>query len=203
MGNHYPQQPPQKKSSFPVWLIVLLATIGAGVLILPVLAVLSIYGVRKYIANAKTAEARNSLAQMAKDAAVAYETEEVDPLRPSIPIRRLCPSASMSVPASPTSIRGRKYQSAPSDWEVDSASNGGFSCLHFSMTSPQYYLYEYGATGASSPGDGFTATARGDLNGDGATSRFGVLVLERLQALAGDFDLDFALFRDLGLAAEA
>ena len=37
------------------------------VAIIGILAVLAIYGVRKYLANAKTAEARNSLGQMGKD----------------------------------------------------------------------------------------------------------------------------------------
>jgi type IV pilus assembly protein PilA len=46
------------------------------VAIVGILAVLAIYGVKKYIANAKTAEARNSLGQMAKDAAAAVEREK-------------------------------------------------------------------------------------------------------------------------------
>jgi type IV pilus assembly protein PilA len=41
------------------------------VAIVGILSVLAIYGVRKYVANAKTAEARNSLGQIAKDAATA------------------------------------------------------------------------------------------------------------------------------------
>ena len=46
------------------------------VTIVGVLAVLAVYGVRKYLANAKTAEARNSLGQLAKDAATAVEREK-------------------------------------------------------------------------------------------------------------------------------
>jgi len=46
------------------------------VAIVGILSVLAIYGVRKYIANAKTAEARNSLGQIAKDAASAVEREK-------------------------------------------------------------------------------------------------------------------------------
>ena len=44
-----------------VELMIVVAIVG-------VLAALAIYGVRKYIASAKTAEARNSLGQLAKDA---------------------------------------------------------------------------------------------------------------------------------------
>src|SRR5271154_6473276 len=47
------------------------------VAIVGILAVLAIYGVRKYLANAKTAEARNSLGQIGKDAAGAYEKESM------------------------------------------------------------------------------------------------------------------------------
>ena len=41
------------------------------VAIVGILAVLAVYGVRKYIANSKTTEARNALGQIAKDAATA------------------------------------------------------------------------------------------------------------------------------------
>ena len=51
-----------------VELMIVVAIIG-------VLAALAIYGVRKYIANAKTAEARMSLGRIAKDASAAYNRE--------------------------------------------------------------------------------------------------------------------------------
>ncbi len=47
------------------------------VAIVGVLAVLAIYGVRKYIANAKTAEARNNLGQISKDSSSAFDRDEV------------------------------------------------------------------------------------------------------------------------------
>src|SRR5580704_9028376 len=47
------------------------------VAIVGILAVLAIYGVRKYLANAKTAEARNSLGQMGKDESTAFEKESM------------------------------------------------------------------------------------------------------------------------------
>ncbi len=146
------------------------------VAIVGILAVLAIYGVRKYLANAKTAEASNSLGQVAKNAAAEYEKESMSPsvLAPGTSAglsRALCKSASQTVPASITSVQGRKYQSG-ADWNVDAAGNSGFACLKFTMDAPQYYMYGYTAGGTGAVGDTFTATANGDLNGDGVASTF-------------------------------
>jgi len=145
----------------PGGVVLLFVILGGFFLVVPVFAVLAIYGVRKYIASAKTAEARNSIAQIAKDAAAAYEGA------PGRKARALCASASRSVPESATYIRGAKYQSSERDWSVDMPRNAGFACLRFSMDMPQYYMYSYRAA----PGD-FVATANGDLNGDGVLSTF-------------------------------
>src|ERR1700732_4616883 len=86
------------------------------VAIVGILAVLAIYGVRKYLANAKTAEARNSLGEIGKDAATAYEKESM--LGAVLPVgsvaglsRSLCIAASASVPSAVASVKGQKYQS--------------------------------------------------------------------------------------------
>ena len=88
--------------------------------------------------------------------------------------RQLCAAASKSVPASSTSIQGQKYQSATSEWNVDCATNAGFCCLKFSIDQPQYYMYSWTITTAGIGGQ-FTATANGDLNGDGILSTFQLL----------------------------
>jgi type IV pilus assembly protein PilA len=165
-----PGQPPPAKKGFPTWLLVLLVLGGAFFIVLPVMASLAIYGVRKYILNAKTAEARNVIHQLSKDAVAAYEAERTTP-RGTV-ARRLCASVSRPVPLSITSVQGMRYQSAEADWEADAARNAGFACLKFSMNTPQYYRYSYSATGPGAPGDGFVALAEGDLNGDGVTSQF-------------------------------
>jgi type IV pilus assembly protein PilA len=149
------------------------------VAIVGVLAALAIYGVRKYLLNSKTAEVRNALGQMAKDAKTAYERESMkgDVLTPGNSAdvsNNLCTDASQKVPSDKASIQGKKYQSktAPGeDWDKDRATPGkGFACLKFSLTDPQYYMYSYtGSTGASGA---FEAKGEGDLNGDGNLSTF-------------------------------
>jgi type IV pilus assembly protein PilA len=146
------------------------------VAIVGILSVLAIYGVRKYIANAKTAEARNSLGQIAKDAAVAVEREKgssnvITAGGSALTLRAFCGSAT-PVPSTGAPPKAGKYQSQPSDWS--SGSSAGWGCLKFTMDEPQYYEYEYTSTVTDATSGGFTAIAHGDLNGDGTYSTFQV-----------------------------
>ena len=155
----YPYPPPPKPSSGGAAIGIVIAVVGALmalVAVVGVLAVLAMYGVRKYIANAKTVEARSSLRMMGIDAQAVWSERQA-----------LCPSASAPVPPDIAMVRGRKYQSSAGEWNADKAREGGFACLGFTMTSPQYYQYAYEADG-----DGLKAVAHGDLNGDGYESTF-------------------------------
>jgi type IV pilus assembly protein PilA len=151
------------------------------VAIIGILAVLAIYGVRKYLANAKTAEARNSLGQMGKDETSAFEKESMAgatlaPKGTAGLSRSLCTTPTASVPASAGSIKGQKYQSsqvAGADWNKDAATPGvGFACLKFAMDAPQYYMYNFTTTTPTAAGGTWKASANGDLNGDGVLSTF-------------------------------
>ena len=147
------------------------------VAIVGILSVLAAYGVRKYVANAKTAEARNGLGRIANAAVIAYEHENMSgaTLTPGTTAgfsRTLCKSASATVPGTIAQVSGQKYQSSSADWNVDAAGNSGFACLHFTIDQPQYYMYGYTTTGSATIGDSFAAVANGDLNGDGLSSTF-------------------------------
>ena len=159
-----------------VELMIVVAIVG-------VLAALAIYGVRKYIANSKTAEARNGIGQMSKDAASAYAREGMDPTilaagASTGVTNRLCLDAT-PVPAGMAAVQGSKYQSDPAEWTTGQPATGpngafeGFNCLKFSVADAQYFQYNYDGVGAvlasaGNTGTSFVASARGDLNGDGA-----------------------------------
>lgn len=151
-----------------VELMIVVAIIG-------ILAALAIYGVSRYVLNSKTAEARRSVNRMAQDASTAWDLEamssDVLPFgNSSSTSNRLCGSvaAGTEVPANMTAVQGKKYQSAPEDWEIGDKDNS-WRCVHFSMKDPQFYQYNY--TSTASDGS-FTAIARGDLDGDGFFSTF-------------------------------
>ena len=163
-----------------VELMIVVAIIG-------VLAALAIYGVRRYITSAKTAEARAAVGRMAKDASSAYARENMASAlltltKSTATINRLCEATTNKVPSSKDGIKGKKYQSSPAEWQKGSET-AGWRCLKFSIDDPQYFMYNYtsNATAAGAKGETFAAIAHGDLNGDGTLSTF---------QLAGAIDQD-------------
>lgn len=145
-----------------VELMIVVAIVG-------VLAALAIYGVNKYVNNAKTTEARSAVARIAKDATTAYQ-------RPRASGSVLAAGASaafsnqMCDDATPTPAAvpaGAKYQSTAAEWN-----HAGWACLRFSMTDPQQYQYDYQVSATTGDGATFNAIARGDLDGDSTLSTF-------------------------------
>lgn len=162
-----------------VELMIVVAIVG-------ILAALAIYGVSKYMKSAKTAEARNSLGQLTKDASAAFSRERMAGAvlaanAATAVSNTFCGSAAATIPAAQASIRGSKYQSSAAEWNAGTAL-AGWQCLKFSMSEPQYFMYGYTTTPAvplGAEGETFTATARGDLDADGALSTFSMQGLIR------------------------
>jgi type IV pilus assembly protein PilA len=158
-------------------LIVVLVLVALSIPIGGILIATAVYGMKKYAASAKTAEAKNTITHIARLAAAAYERESMDDPAPPAGAshaagRRLCGSA-VAVPAAvPKAV---KYMPSSADFSTGDA-HTGWTCLKFSMAEPSYYQYMYekgagsGKSGASATG--FEASARGDLDGNGVTSFF-------------------------------
>lgn len=165
-GAFLPTMPqPMPKSYGWVWAVLAVAAIP----LLGIFAVVGVYGVRKYIGNAKSMEARNTVTQIATLAAKQYNETG-----------KLCRSASHPVPDNTWSIAAHKYQSSPQDW-----ADAGFGCFGFALGTPQYFQYDY-----QSDGHSFSVIAHGDFNGDGKLSTYsrhahmdadGKLVVEELR----------------------
>jgi type IV pilus assembly protein PilA len=160
-----------------VELMIVVAIIG-------VLAALAIYGVRRYLAVVKTAEAKEAVGLIARGAQASYERETVsselvgEGQFTMVASHALCGTATQDVPDAMTKVQGTKYQpnsSPAADFNLGDASNG-WPCLKFTSSSPTYYQLGYrkaglkfgtnpaGATSAES----FEASAQGDLDGDGS-----------------------------------
>ena len=121
-------------------------------------AAIAVTGVRKYISSAKQAEAKNTVAVLAKDVVTDWEREDGKPVTK----KKL-----VSYPAVPKVVpKGMKYQSSTADWKP-------WAPLRFEMSAPQYYQYEIKA---AKDGESAEIIARGDLNGDGKTSEFKITV---------------------------
>jgi len=160
-----------------VELMIVVAIIG-------VLAALAIYGVRRYLATAKTSEAKNTIGAVSSGAQASYERETVasqlvaEGSASAAASHALCLSAAATVPAGVASVKATKYQpnsAVGQDFNVGDSLTG-WPCLKFTMSSPIYYAYGYKQGTDLAPGNlaagganGFEASAEGDLDGDGTT----------------------------------
>jgi len=152
-----------------VELMIVVAIIG-------VLAALAIYGVRRYLASAKTSEAKNTVGAISRAAVSAYERETysnallLDGQSSATMMHVLCLNAMAPVP--PGAPPGTKFQPAAADGaDFNTGDNtAGWKCLKFGMNQPIYYSYNYvtgvGSTLSGATATGFEASALGDLNGD-------------------------------------
>ncbi|WP_437825167.1 type IV pilin protein [Sorangium sp. So ce1153] len=161
-----------------VELMIVVAIIG-------VLAALAIFGVRRYLASAKTSEAKNSVGAITRGAAAAFERETAASqilgggTSSAAASHSLCGNATPVPDTVPAGVKYQPNATEGEDFETGSATDG-WKCLRFSVNQPIYYQYHYyqgtqvpGATGAPNPGPtGFEAGAVGNLDNDTLNSYF-------------------------------
>jgi type IV pilus assembly protein PilA len=149
-----PPAAPSKLTGGKMVMIVLAIVGGLVFLLLAVIAPLAIYGVRKYLTNAKMGEGQLRVVELGRG--IVRCSVENDP---STGKPRGLPETSLAVPATLGEVKGSKYQSAPAEW-----SDPAYACAGFRMLGPQYFQYRWERR---SPTAG-VALAIGDLDGDGA-----------------------------------
>ncbi|HQY65572.1 MAG TPA: type II secretion system protein, partial [Polyangiaceae bacterium] len=126
------------------------------VAIVAILALLAIFGVSKFLATAKTAEATNTIGQVNKLAIQAYDRESgnaqliVAGGTSATTSHSLC-GKSAPVPAAVADVQNRKYTPQPGgDYQklvvATNDNQNGWYCLKHEMTEPQYYRYAYTGT---------------------------------------------------------
>ncbi|MBI2389724.1 MAG: type II secretion system protein [Deltaproteobacteria bacterium] len=135
--------------------------------IIGVLAALAIYGVARYLKNAKTAEATRSLGAIENGARQQYQRET-----PFVGLEgkfdhRFCPNA----PLTPASVpRAAKVLVPPAAWN-----DAAWGCLKFAMNDPQFFAYRHVSNDLAGTDAMYTASAFGDLDGNGTTSNFEIV----------------------------
>jgi hypothetical protein len=121
---------------------------------------IGVYGVRRYLTDAKAGEAPAVLAQIAK----SYSATLADPEA----AKHHAPKKLASLPAVPATVpRGVKYQSSADDWKA-------WAPIHFALVDPQYFQYE---VVAAKDGKSAEIFARGDLDGNGKNSLYRLKVV--------------------------
>ncbi|MCK6592545.1 MAG: hypothetical protein L6Q76_33745, partial [Polyangiaceae bacterium] len=135
-----------------VIILIVVAVVVGGFLLLGILGSLAYSGMQRYLSTSKSAEAKANVGALARGIATCAETEEASGPKG-------LPPTSAKVPASLGQVKGTKYASSPADW-----SDAAFTCARFSVSTPQYFQYQWVLT---SPGAQGTVRAEGDLDGDG------------------------------------
>ena len=142
-----------------VELMIVVAIIG-------VLAALAIYGVSRYLKHSKTAEATRNLGSIETGSKNSFQQETDTSGAGSGPFtHQFCAKATAAVPAAGVPLAA-KVKAGATEWGA-----AAWTCLKFSINEPQFYQYSYDSTGTGT-GASYTATAIGDLDGNGTKSNF-------------------------------
>ena len=144
-----------------VELMIVVAIIG-------VLAALAIYGVSRYLKHAKTAEATRNLGSMETGSKNQFQQEtDTSGIGTGPFVHTFCPNSAINPPSTGLPAAA-KIKAPPADW-----GDPAWQCLKFSINEPQFYRYTYvGNTTTTGTAATYTATANGDLDGNGVQSTF-------------------------------
>jgi type IV pilus assembly protein PilA len=152
-----PRQPMNKRGFTLIELMIVVAIIG-------VLASLAIYGVAQYLKRAKSAEATRSLGAIENGARQQYQKETPYGGDDLEFVHRFCDAAPLTPATVPVA---RKITVPATSWN-----HVGWACLKFSLVDPQYYSYKHETNSGTGTAATYTASAIGDLDGNGKTSLF-------------------------------
>jgi hypothetical protein len=149
-----PPAAPSKLGGGKMVLIVIAIIAAVAVPLIGVFAAISIYGVKKYLTNAKMGEGQQNVGALAKGVVSCAQQNDPATSKP-----RGLPETSLGVPATLAEIKGSKYQSAPAEWN-----DATFVCANFRMLGPQYFQYRWVKRSETSG----AAIAMADLDGNGS-----------------------------------
>jgi hypothetical protein len=114
-----------------VWLLGFFGVFGVFFAVMFVVP-LALFGTRRYLEQAKMAEARLALDSMTSG--IVRCASEAGP--DGTP--RGLPPTSRMIPGQLSAVAGKKYQSSAQDWNDEA-----FTCASFSMRTPQYFVYQW------------------------------------------------------------
>jgi type IV pilus assembly protein PilA len=157
----------------------------AVVAVIGILAALAVFGVRRYLTSAKTAEAKNIVGSIARAAITSYERESpanviiAQGSSSAAVTHALCTSAAPVPGAIPAGTKYVPVSGAGADFQAGTLL-AGWRCLKVNIEDPIYYRYTYfqggGYVAPANPaavgGTGFEAAAQGDLDNNGIFSTF-------------------------------
>jgi hypothetical protein len=140
-----------------------------------VVGTLAMYFVARYVRHAKTAEAIGSITAIGEGSVRYFETSDLNQPAGTRPesaraMRHFPPTSHTSVPADADMVKGKRYQSSLADWSASP-----WSELHFAILQPQFYVYSYSSDARGGEATA-TATAHGDLDGNGVSSTYELTV---------------------------
>jgi type IV pilus assembly protein PilA len=154
--------PPKRRHDNGFTLIELMIVVA----IIGILAAVAIPSFMKYIYKARSAEARTHLEKMGAGARTYYLDEHGSTTLTIAPVPQQFPASVGTTPALSCCLSGGKCTPESTQWD-----DPVWTALHFAVTDPHYYRFEFISEGIMSDAK-FTGRAYGDLDCDGIESTF-------------------------------